>query len=384
MTRSRHADLVKLGQGDLLAWANAPRAVASEPSGPRTERRHPPAAVETDQSANVARVVPRRAKLMKVGGAVLGYVVKPQRTQRPFAFDQLRVAEVEKLIRHRHGPTGVDTDDGESYLEAVLPNLVALPKSIVGQDRVSMTPTAVLLGWTSRWTPRVEAPLASWDARAKAAGYRLKADTVARRLGVTFAERTELDLRTIGAVDMNKKDRIRLRREDARRRKQDARLAAGATPRERSLEQTQPWIQEGISRRTWFKRMKASKQAMCTVSSTIEKAALGPQRNGRCTVSSTIVGILPNQCGRISAPDLFAIPPSPARPDLLVEFDGGILPRPIIAALVDEKSRRGLTWDAVARRVGVSREQLANARSRRFGLSAGPALGVRAFLQEAA
>lgn len=67
-----------------------------------------------------------------------------------------------------------------------------------------------------------------------------------------------LGLTTIGAIDQGKAARTKRRKQRERDRKRTKRQAAGATPRAQyeanSVEHNKPWIEQGISRRTWFRR----------------------------------------------------------------------------------------------------------------------------------
>jgi hypothetical protein len=68
-----------------------------------------------------------------------------------------------------------------------------------------------------------------------------------------------LGVTTIGAVDENKAARTKRRKRLDRERKANARRAKGAKPRNdaQSISQAMPWLEEGISRRTWYRRRKA-------------------------------------------------------------------------------------------------------------------------------
>ena len=87
---------------------------------------------------------------------------------------------------------------------------------------------------------------------------RYKADTLAIKLNLTAAERTALRITTIGAVDLLKEKRSARRRQRDVERKKRGRRARGARPRaeyeSNSLTRAKPWMQEGISRRTWERR----------------------------------------------------------------------------------------------------------------------------------
>jgi hypothetical protein len=103
-------------------------------------------------------------------------------------------------------------------------------------------------------------------AKAKGRAYRpFAARAVARMLGVTLAEKKLLNLRTVGAVDETKEQaeerRRTQRREYERERNRRRRLERGAVPREKSLSQTQPWKDTGVSRSTWYERQRKAQEA---------------------------------------------------------------------------------------------------------------------------
>jgi hypothetical protein len=83
----------------------------------------------------------------------------------------------------------------------------------------------------------------------------MKADELAKWLGVTYVERQKLGLTRIGAKDVGKRSRTILRKLRDRRAKERKRRSQGAIPRveyeAKSLSKTQPWLAVNISRRTW-------------------------------------------------------------------------------------------------------------------------------------
>jgi hypothetical protein len=83
---------------------------------------------------------------------------------------------------------------------------------------------------------------------------RIRADTLARHLHVSDAERTFLRVYTIGAYDVPKAARMKRRKERRRLAAQARRRAKGAKPREQSLTQTKPWLKDGIGERHWRRR----------------------------------------------------------------------------------------------------------------------------------
>jgi hypothetical protein len=92
---------------------------------------------------------------------------------------------------------------------------------------------------------------------------RFRADTLAARMNLTWAERERLGIKTIGAVDLPKVERERRRRvrkrEKHRIREERKRRARGAKLRSAYLAnaatRTRPWEAVGISRRSWYRRV---------------------------------------------------------------------------------------------------------------------------------
>jgi hypothetical protein len=82
-------------------------------------------------------------------------------------------------------------------------------------------------------------------------------DGWARALGLTYARRQRIGITTIGAIDVNKRQRTQLRKLRAHERYRRRRQALGATPRTQSFSALKPWAAEGISRRTWERRRRA-------------------------------------------------------------------------------------------------------------------------------
>ena len=80
------------------------------------------------------------------------------------------------------------------------------------------------------------------------------ADKLGKYLGLSYATRQELQIRTIGSYDLTKRTRKRLRERKNRAAMAAKRLANGAKPHSESLSRTEPWKAEGISRRTWERR----------------------------------------------------------------------------------------------------------------------------------
>jgi hypothetical protein len=94
----------------------------------------------------------------------------------------------------------------------------------------------------------------------------------ARRLRVDSEEREELGLRLIGAVDMSPEglelEGRRKKRERDRARKAAKRRADGAKSHQFSKEKAQPWRVMGVSRATYFRRLKSANGQAETETST--------------------------------------------------------------------------------------------------------------------
>jgi hypothetical protein len=246
---------------DLFEWADQREAIArlraaSADQPTRTNRgKALPAAVVTDASRkDVARVVPAKAKVLKIGSATLGYYHKPKRIGVAWAFVRQRLREIEALISYRHnGP--VNTDDGMIYFMAALSHLLVMP------SEVSCRRATEPLVWAWRWVPRLVEEYGLWLETTMRRDFtkaprRLSADVMAKMLRVTKAERDALGLKTIGAIDFTKAQRAEARKRCDQEYQKDARRKRGATSREHSKTATQPWKAEGMSRASWYRRRK--------------------------------------------------------------------------------------------------------------------------------
>ena len=208
-----------------------------------------------------ARAQARATGQAKLGKCILAEMAAPYRGPKlkgVALLSALRVKEIEALIRHRHGhmvPDARGTDDEETCTGYVM--------AIAGS-------LAEIRGWSRRWLPWLDddAVFAQTEAlRSKLANGKLgprllPADAVATMLHVRMAERTELGLTTIGAVDLSEKQRraaakARKRLRD-RERQRAKREAQDRTPRTvylaASAEAAKPWVEAGVSRRTWYRR----------------------------------------------------------------------------------------------------------------------------------
>lgn len=176
--------------------------------------------------------------------------VRSGRKASPLQIVGLRLWDFARLLEHRYGLPLVDSEDSRDALEPVIHHMAALTQ-----------PARRISKWLRLWAPWLtleeqDQIIASGIATARA----WKADQLAWRYRVTVQERDMLGLSTIGAIDRGKAARTKRRKARDRDRKATARAKAGMMARAeyeaQSLERAKPWQQEGISRRTWYRRRK--------------------------------------------------------------------------------------------------------------------------------
>ncbi|HYQ09050.1 MAG TPA: hypothetical protein VER26_19100 [Xanthobacteraceae bacterium] len=184
--------------------------------------------------------------------------------KKPYDITVHRLREIEQIIKHRYGVLP-DTDDVDIFLNQVACCQLQMRRKKLGQlpefddlvDRLSL--------WCERWAP--ETSIFQRRDAAHDALRRLRIDTAddcAAQLRLSYAERTRLGITTIGAFDVNKRERAKRRKHRKRIRDRDRqarkRAERGALPRPeylaRSLARTQPWKRCGIHRRTWERRRR--------------------------------------------------------------------------------------------------------------------------------
>jgi hypothetical protein len=179
-----------------------------------------------------------------------------------------RLREIERIVRHRHG-TVLETDDADIVFDQVADCLLQMHhKKTLRWFSLEQLADRVKL-WCERWAPWASI-LQCRDA-ARVALRRRRVDTAdlcADRLRLSYAERTQLRITTIGAFDVNKRKRAKLRKERKRIRDRERqarkRAERGTQPRPqylaRSHARRQPWKPDGISRRTWERRRQSTNQ----------------------------------------------------------------------------------------------------------------------------
>jgi hypothetical protein len=215
-----------------------------------------------------ARVVPDTADRVEIGntGVLVGYWHDPRPRSR-WDIGNQRVCDVERAIMVRHVGGPCDTDDGDVYF-VVVANALAHKTLVSNSSRGDPLRFvyARLRGWAAEWTPRIpEWTIDRIIRRALAESRWWRADTAAKLLRLTMAERTEAGITTIGAVDVDKEAREKLRKERKRaaQRSRDTaeRRAAGATAREQYEAQSIAALcrRLGISRMTYYRDVEAGR-----------------------------------------------------------------------------------------------------------------------------
>jgi hypothetical protein len=131
----------------------------------------------------------------------------------------LRIAELNRLFEARHGTVLPDDEIGRECVWVAANHLIMLPG----------VPSVRFFDWAKQHAPWLTtADLEQLLADAASKTQIWTADGLAWRLKLTYADRQALKIRTIGAIDVNKRDRERLRKKAARAREQRRRDAMRA------------------------------------------------------------------------------------------------------------------------------------------------------------
>jgi hypothetical protein len=172
--------------------------------------------------------------------------VSPRHARRKkkseFRIDHIRRREIERLARH---VGAADTEDLDRFLIAWS-----------WHNRQSTDPIWAITNAARRMgrPDMSNAEASAITEEASITRKHLSADSLARFLGVKYAERQALRLTTIGSIDVKKRARKKLRKRRDRLAAERRRRALGMRPQSESLSATQPWRELGMSRRTWERR----------------------------------------------------------------------------------------------------------------------------------
>lgn len=164
---------------------------------------------------------------------------KEKREPSALIINLFKVA-MEELFAARYGERRLPDDDaGRDDLRIMMDVLMQR-----GEDHCR--------GWAAYWMP--DLPDHELDDILDSAGKRWTPAAIGKALNLTNAERTRLGIRIILPVDRTK---TQLKQDTKKRnaeRERARRLEAGARPRKQSLSQTKPWVELGMSRRTYERK----------------------------------------------------------------------------------------------------------------------------------
>jgi hypothetical protein len=170
-----------------------------------------------------------------------------QRERQPVSMAALRIGDLKRLFAARYGHELPDDDSGRDDALIMAHHLARQPNA---ERRIP-----IWLGLNAPWMNTAEARELTGKVLAKP--LRWRADKLAIRLNLHEAERQRLRITTIGAVDVDKAERLARRRIRGRQREEQRRRASSAKPRAEyeanSLTRTKPWEALGISRATWYR-----------------------------------------------------------------------------------------------------------------------------------
>jgi len=169
----------------------------------------------------------------------------------------IRCREVQRYIIDRYGPVLPDDDAARDDIMIMLHHIAHKQAA----DRQWL-----MNDWLDQRAPwLIGEERAAFIRKVFRHPIRYSADTLAEKLGLTFARRQRLAITTIGATDMSKKEREELRKAKKAEHKRKARRAAGCMSRDEyeggSINRLKPWLAEGISQRTWYRRQQKTHYA---------------------------------------------------------------------------------------------------------------------------
>jgi hypothetical protein len=175
--------------------------------------------------------------------------------KRPVPFATIRCREIDVYFTDRYGMVLPDDDAGREDVQIML-NHIAYRQAADRQWLMN--------DWLDRRAPWLcGAERAACIAKAFRNPIRYTSDTLAEKLGLTFARRERLGIHSIGAIDMPKEAREELRKIKARDRDRNTRRKAGCMTRtEYEANSVKRRAKaEGISTRTWYRRQQKTHYA---------------------------------------------------------------------------------------------------------------------------
>lgn len=364
----------------------------------------------------IAAEAVERAKAQSQAVALERKIRAPRNRRSNWTGDRQTLHEIGSVIHGRHlGPC--DTDDGETYLRAALPWIVTKAGGFLADDLERH-----VTDWCRAAVPRLDLGAIRGclaEARERDGRQRLwwSAQDLGDLLRLTTDERERLRVTRIRPAGMTTRKFATYQRARKAEQAKARRIAKGATPREQSKTQLEPWVALNMSRATYFRRQQAGTlpaqirdretissspdtkylQPATGQSHVAEQAAQGPARKPRPSLIVGAVGHAPGARTKVIPPGrAVALPLSEdgvfEHPDMLgggewrqvgaplSDYAGGVLPDALVRAVRDAQRVRQMTQEAVARQIGISRPQLANALQGRFGLSRSAAANLMTWL----
>lgn len=179
----------------------------------------------------------------------------------------LRQSAVERLIAGRHnGPC--DTDDGEIYYAALV-RIHVMRYAAMEDDGRKPKPLNTY-AWAQKHTPVLaeERPEAWFKSQENAIFAELAAkpatvpsgEEIAQDLGITHNEVMQFKLRSVGAIDRDRREKaVEKRLADAKRMQKEREKNGDVIPHSQSMAQMKPWEAYGISEPTFRRWVKAGK-----------------------------------------------------------------------------------------------------------------------------
>jgi hypothetical protein len=158
---------------------------------------------------------------------------------------RLRLGDLRRLLRARYGHTLPDDDAGRDDLELLL---------MLSFERHHSNVVSL---WAP-WMPTAEAERLIASVRSVPPSMRTPSTRVlGKRVRLINADRDRIGIRQIAACDVTEEERVELRKA---KRRASASKRRQSVPRQvyegNSINKAKPWLAEGISRRTWYRRHK--------------------------------------------------------------------------------------------------------------------------------
>jgi hypothetical protein len=163
----------------------------------------------------------------------------------------LRESELNREYSDRYGSLLLpDDDSGRDDIEFMLHHLAP------GDD--SARRIARWLDLRAPWFTGLQR--ATMVERVLANPFKFNKDTAAKRIGLTAERRTRLNIRTIAAIDQTAVERKAASKARKIQAQLSRRRTQGVKPRKlyegQSAAVAKPWVAEGVSRRTWYRRQQ--------------------------------------------------------------------------------------------------------------------------------